>query len=360
MRKEGSLMRKMQEYILKGNMIFVGLEDSKRTWKVCVRSTRMVVDETSMPAEYEVLRAYLLNKFPECEIKVIYEAGFQGFWLHDMLEEDGIDCVVTPANKVTCAKDDRVKTDKRDARRLAQNLENGDYVSCKVPDCERREDRQISRTLDQINKDIKATKNRIRRFLDYHGLNEGLKNGIWYDNDYLKLKDLELSRSLKISLEASLSLLKEQLRIKKELLSELRTLCKKERYESGVSKKRSVPGIGWLTAIWLTLEWGEMSRFKTGKHIASYAGLTSREYSTGDTVRRGRITAQSSEQVRSWLIECAWRAISKDPVLLGKFQNVWRNSGSKKKAIVAVARKIAVRLWALETTGQPYCIGVIE
>lgn len=353
-------MRKMQEYILKGKEIFVGLEDSKRSWKICVRSGKMVVNEASMPAEYEILKAYFLNKYPECKIKVIYETGFQGFWLHDLLEEDGIDCIVTPANKVTCAKDDRVKTDKRDARRLALNLENGDYISCRVPDKERREDRQVSRTLDQIQKDIIATKNRVRKILDYQGLNKGLKKGIWYDKDYLKLKDVEMPREIKKSIEALVSLLKEQLRIKDELLSELRELCKKERYKSAVLSKMSFPGVGWLTAIRLTLEWGKMDRFETGKHIASYAGLTSREYSTGDTVRRGRITAQSYERVRSWLIEIAWRAIKKDPVLLKKFQDVWRNSGSKKKAVVAVARKIAVRMRALEITGQPYCTGIIE
>jgi len=353
-------MRKMQEYIVKGNKIFIGLEDSKKTWKLCVRWNRMVIHETGMPAEYEVLRTYLLNRYPDCIITVMYEAGFQGFWLHDLLEEDGITCIVTPPNKVTCAKDDRVKTDKRDAYRLAQNLENGDYVSCHVPDRERREDRQISRTLDQVQKDIKATKNRIRRFLDCHGLNGGLKIGAWYDKDYLKLAGLELPRSLKVSLDMYLRLLKEQLAIKQELLMELRALCKKERYKAGVLAKKSCPGIGWLTAIRLTLEWGDMARFRTGKHIASYTGLTSREFSTGETIRRGRITGQSSEQIRSWLIECAWRAVRKDPVLLDKFKAVWSNSGSKKKAIVAVARKLAVRLWALETTRQPYCIGIVE
>jgi transposase len=353
-------MRKMQEFILKGKQIFVGLEDSKRTWKICVRYEGMVVDEASMPADYGVLRAYFRNNFPECEIKLMYEAGFQGFWLHDKLEEDGINCIVTPPNKMTCAKDDRVKTDKKDGRRLAQNLENGDYVSCKVPDRERREDRQISRTLDQIQKDIKRTKNRIRRFLDYHGLNDGLKTGNWYDKDYMNLNDLQLSKSLKISLDASLNLLREQLKNEKELMEELHELSEKERYEQGVKSKKSAPGLGWLTAIRLTLEWGDMSRFITGKHIASYAGLTSSEYSSGDTIRRGRITAQSYDQVRSWLIECAWRAIRKDPVLLEKFMNVWKNTGSKKKAIVAVARKLAVRLWSLEINRQSYCTGVIE
>ena len=168
-------MRKMQKYIVKGNKIFIGLEDSKKTWKLCARCDRLEVDQLSMPAKYEVLRSYLLNKFPDCEVAVMYEAGFQGFWLHDLLESDGYTCIVTPANKVTMAKDDRVKTDKRDARRLAKNLENGDYVICHVPDSERRDDRQISRTLSQVQKNIIATKNRIRRLLDYHGLNDGLK-----------------------------------------------------------------------------------------------------------------------------------------------------------------------------------------
>ena len=107
----------------------------------------MVVQETSMLAKYEVLQAYLMNRYPDCEITVMYEAGFQGFWLHDLLENDGIKCTVTPPNKVTQAKDERVKTARRDARRLEKNLENGDYVSCHVPDRESREDCQISRTL---------------------------------------------------------------------------------------------------------------------------------------------------------------------------------------------------------------------
>jgi transposase len=353
-------MRKMQKYIVKGNKIFIGLEDSKKTWKLCARCDRLEVDQLSMPAKYEVLRSYLLNKFPDCEVAVMYEAGFQGFWLHDLLESDGYTCIVTPANKVTMAKDDRVKTDKRDARRLAKNLENGDYVICHVPDSERRDDRQISRTLSQVQKNIIATKNRIRRLLDYHGLNDGLKAGAWYDKDYLALESLELSHSLQISLDIHLRLLREFLAAREDLKSELLALAKKERYAAAVQVKSSSPGIGVYTAIRLTLEWGDMNRFATGKHIASFTGLTSREYSTGETVRRGRITGQSSEYVRSWLIECAWRAIRKDPVLLDKYRAVSRNSGSKKKAIVSVARKLAVRLWSLEKNHELYCVGIVK
>ena len=360
MRKEGSLMRKMQEFIVQGKRIFIGLEDSKKTWRLCVRSEGMVVHTTSMPTLYEALRAYLLERYPDCTVTVMYEAGFQGFWLHDLLEKDGIRCVVTPPNKVSGPKDERVKTDRRDAYRLALNLESGDYVPCCVPDKERREDRQISRTLSQIQKDIRVEKNRIRRFLDFHGLNGGLQGGAWTDKDYLRLKDKELPHSLKVSLSAYLRVLETLFATEKELESELKALCEKERYTMSVRIKRSVPGVGWLSAIRFTLEWGNLNRFPTGKHFAAFTGLTCREYSTGETIRRGRITGQSSEYVRSWLIECAWRAIRIAPALLTKFMRVWHNSGSKKKAIVAVARKIAVRIRAIELSGQLYCPSVVE
>lgn len=354
-------MRKMQEYYVKGNRIFIGLEDSKRTWKVCVRCDGVVVNEASMPAKYEVLRSYLEKRFPECTIKVMYEAGFQGFWLHDLLVKDGFECVVTPPNKVSCPKSDRVKTDRRDARLLAQNLESGLFACCHVPDRERREDRQISRTLEQVKKKIKAQKNQIRKMFDFHGLNDGLpKKKTWTNRDYLALRTMELPYPLKVSLDADLTILETLFAVKKGLLGELRALCQKERYKAGVQAKQSIPGYGWETAIKLTLEWGGLDRFPTGKHLASFTGMTSSEYSTGETVHRGGITKQGRSPVRGWLIECAWRAYPKDPVLLDKFMRVLHNTGSRKKAIVAVARKIVVRMWSLERNHQTYQLGVIE
>ena len=113
------MKRKMINYIVKGKKVFVGLEDSKRTWKLSVRCEGMEVHYTSFKAQYSVLREYLRNKYPECDIKVIYEAGFKGFGLYDKLTEDNIKCVVTPPNKVTQEKSSRIKTDKIDAWRLA-------------------------------------------------------------------------------------------------------------------------------------------------------------------------------------------------------------------------------------------------
>lgn len=353
-------MRKIQGYRVKNKDIFIGLEDSKKTWRLCVRCEGMIIDQVSMPAEYDNLIRYLRNGFPECRIKLIYEAGFSGFWLHDFLISDGIECIVTPPHTVTQEKVNKVKTDKIDARRLAMNLENRDYKSCYVPDRERREDRQINRTLTQIQKNIKREKNRIRGLLKFHGLEKGLPERKWTNKDYLNLENMNINHSLKVSLNSLLRMLKMFLDEEKELKKELLDLIKKERYSRSVEIKKSCPGIGKLTAIRLTVEWGDMGRFRSGKSISSFNGLTSSEYSTGETVRKGRITSQGSRSVRGWLIQCSWASIKKDPVLLTKFQNVYNNSGSRKKAIVAVARKLSVRIRAIELKDQSYEIGVIE
>jgi len=354
-------MKKLQRHLVEGEDVFVGLEDSKRSWKVCSRSKGVIVDQSSMPAQYDNLKKYLSSRFPKCTIKLIYEAGFSGFWLYDLLKEDGIECIVTPPNRVTEQKDNKVKTDKVDARRLAKVLEAGDYVVCHVPSKRRREHRQLSRTLIQVQRSVTATKNQIRKFLDFHGINQDFRPGHWENSDYKNLRSLELSAPLRFCMNMYLDWLDGFLSCKAELQKKLLGLAQRYPYKRIADRLATAPGVGPLSAVRLTLEWGtDLTRFPTAKHFASYTGLTCSEYSTGDTIRKGRITAQSNRYVRAWLIQCAWRGYSKDPVLFKKFGAVRFNSGSKKKAIVAVARKLAVRLRQIAIAKEPYQLGVIQ
>jgi transposase len=353
--------RKVQDFVVKGKEVFVGLEDSKKTWKLAVRCNKMLIHRASMEARYPLLIHYLRNKFPECTIHLIYEAGFKGFNLFDKLTEDGIRCVVIPPHVVTEPKASRVKTDKIDASRLAYILENHDFKdSCHVPDKERREDRQISRTLIAVQKDIVRTRNRIRKLLAFHGIEASLSDR-WSREDFRALKELPLGESLKTSIGVLLTLLEQLWDHRDTLQAHLRALCAKERYKKAFTIAMSLPGIGWFTAIRLILELGEdLSYFTTGKKIACFVGLTCSEHSTGETEHKGRITGMGSGFIRSTLIENSWVSIKKDPVLLSKFMRVWRSSGSKKKAIVAVARVLIVRLRACVISGTPYAAGTIQ
>ncbi len=348
----------IQDFVVKDKEIFVGLEDSKKTWKIAVRCEKMLIHQVSMEAKYPVLIRYFRRNLPGCTIHVIYEAGFKGFNLYDRLTEDGIDCVVVPPHLVTEPKVNRVKTDKRDAKRLAFILENNDVPSiCDVPDTERRKDRQVSRTLVAIQKDIIRTRNRIRKFLDFHGI-EVPASDRWGRKEFRSLKELPLSGPSRISLDVLLSVLEELWVHQLTLRACLRDLCRKTRYRKAFEIARSVPGIGWFTAIRLVLEMGEdLTRFTSGKKIAAFTGLTPGEYSTGETEWKGRITGMGSGFIRATLIENSWVAIRKDPVLLGKFMRIWKGTGSKKKAIVAVARMLIVRLRACMVSGTPYVMG---
>jgi transposase len=351
--------RKVQDFVVKGKEIFVGLEDSKKTWKIAVRTDKMVIHRTSMEARYPVLISYLRRKFPECAIHLMYEASFKGFNLYDRLAEDGLDCVVIPPHMVTEPKINRVKTDKRDAGRLALILENHDFKdACHIPDKERREDRQVTRTLIAIQKDIIRTRNRIHKLIDFHGIEATLPDRAGREQ-FRALRDLQLSEPLRVSLGILLDQL-EQLWVHQVTLREaLRALCRKERYKRAFDIARSLPGIGWYTAIRLVLELGEdLSHFTSGKKIASFVGLTCSEYSSGETERKGRITGMGSGFIRSTLIENSWVAIRKDPVLLAKFSRVCRSSGSKKKAIVAVARTLIVRLRSCMVLDALYVTGI--
>lgn len=357
-------MKNQTQEVLRKEKIFVGLEDSKKTWVICVRSGGVVIQETSMPADYEALRNYFRNKFPECQIQVIYEAGFRGFELHDQLVADGRECVVTPPHTVTEEKCQRKKNDRTDCRRLARNLENGDYHTCFVPDKEQREDRQISRTYGQVQSDIQRVCNRIRKMLEFHGLDDDLPPGNWSATMYKKLKrhlnELEISDSLRFSFHVMLRELEYLQGLKKELIQQLQRLAVSDRYKESVELLKSAPGIGMRTAIRLVMEWGDVSRFKRKEEFASFLGLIPSDYSSGEKERQGHITKQGNRGVRAWLVESSWVAIRKDPVLLDKFRRVLKNCGSKKKAIVAVARKLAMRLRRILLSKEPYVVGVVE
>jgi transposase len=269
---------------------------------------------------------------------------------------------VVPPHLVTEPKVNRVKTDKRDAKRLAFILEHNDVPSvCDVPDRERREDRQVSRTLIALQKDITRTRNRIRTFVEFHGIELPFSEARWGRTAFRTLKKLPLREPLRISLDVLLSLLEQLWAHQATLRTHLRELSRKVRYRNAFEIARSAPGIGWFTAIRLVLELGEdWSRFASGKRVAGFVGLVPGEYSTGETTWKGHITGMGSGFVRSTLIENSWAAIRKDPALLGKFMRVWRGTGSKKKAIVAAARMLLVRLRACLGSGTPYAIGVVR
>jgi len=353
-------MAKIDLTIVRDQAVFVGIDVSLRSYAVAVRSGGALVYRCTVPSRYEHLRS-LWSRLPGCRIHAVYEAGFSGFGLYDAMRQDGIDATVTPPSKVP-RSGDRVKTDRLDAQKLAAELEHGGLHRCRVPAPALRVDREWSRYLIQLTAQQTRLKNQIKMRLALHGLTPPLDGPRRWSRAYRAqvLAIADPAGPLHAILRDMLEQLAEVERRCTEVKRTLRQLARSDAYRAAVQLLQSAPGIGWLTAVRLVLEWGDLSTFSNGASFASYLGLTPSEHSSGERTRRGGITRQGNGQVRSWLIEAAWKAITMDPALGARFRRLAPRPASRTRAIVAVAHTLALRLRACWLSGQPYVIGVVR
>jgi transposase len=121
----------------------------------------------------------------------------------------------------------------------------------------------------------------------------------------------------------------------------------------------SVPGIGRIHSRQLINELGDMKQFKNERRLFSFTGLTPCEYSSGENVRHGNISRQGNPMLRKILVESAWVAIKRDPDLKETFDRIAHRRG-KKRAIVAIARRLVGRIRSCVLSGSLYEIKLIE
>src|SRR5215213_5737467 len=123
-KKEDQLMRAHNISLPDGETIFVGIDMHQRQWRVTIRTDGVELTSASIPGDWQSLRR-LLERYPGHPVEVVYEAGCFGYWLHDHLVEFGARCIVTPPSLIPRESGNRVKTDKRDSRKLALLLAKG-------------------------------------------------------------------------------------------------------------------------------------------------------------------------------------------------------------------------------------------
>lgn len=351
---------KLQKMYLKHRNfnIFIGLEDSKRSWKLSI-ITETEKRRLSMEADITKLLNTLDKHFVECKknVYILYESGARGFTLCRQLRAAGYWCDIVPAHRVPQDKINKVKTDRRDAYILAELARSCPKSTCEIVDEEREQERGLSRSLEHLKKETTSLKNRVRAKLFTLGFSFPFKAGsAWSVSVLMYLKTMVCSKAVRFWLDREIEHFELLERQKKEYAKELKSLSVSERYKRKTEILVSFPGIGWYTAIRILLEIGDnWERFGNEGQIASFLGLVCSEYSTGDTVRKGRITGMGNRSVRAWLIQCSWAAVRKDQHLKDKFERVTLNSGgSKKKAIVATARVMAVRMRACLNSNELY------
>jgi transposase len=274
---------------------------------------------------------------------VVYEAGYFGFWLHDRVVAFGASCTVTPPTLIPTESGNRVKTDRRDSRKLAHLLAKGLLKRVWVPSEEARGHRQVLRRRRQLISDRIRAQNRILAELRFWGLDLPEPVRRWtraYVGQLHRLRfgDAWMQQSFE-RLLGEYEFLDRQVADQTRLLKQL---AETEPYRDAVQVLRGQRGLGWLTAMELLLELGDVSRFRRGDQLAAYVGLTPSQYSSADKVRMGRITKLGKNGLRAALVESAWRVIARDPSLRQVYERIKVRAGAKR-AIVAIARRLLLR-----------------
>ncbi|UCG66213.1 MAG: IS110 family transposase [Deltaproteobacteria bacterium] len=346
----------MEEYrrsTKEGKTIFVGVDLHRFKWHVTVRTEDQELFSGTLPGQWEALRQ-LLDRYRGDSIQVVYEAGYFGFWLHDRLATYGAECIVTPPSLLPQEYGNRVKTDRRDSRKLAHLLAKRMLKRVWVPSVQERYHRQVIRRRRQLIGDRVRTQNRIKAELRFYGMEVAEPRGPWTRGYVERLWCIRFNNPW---IQESFQRLLEQYEFLSQQIAKqtqlVRQLSEIPFYEERVKILRTVPGIGVISAMELVVELQDVARFRRSDQLSAYVGLTPSQYSSAEKVRMGRITGIGKNSLRAIMVEVAWYIIRKDNSMRKKFERIKARSGSKR-AIVAIARTVLLRTRRMLLDGLPY------
>jgi transposase len=240
------------------------------------------------------------------ELKCCYEAGPCGFEVHRQLTSMGIACDVVAPSLIPVRAGDRVKTDRRDAVKLARLLRAGELTAITVPTADQEAVRDLVRARDDVRKDLTAARQRLGKFLMRHGrvYHAGLK---WTQRFWAWLGKQRFERDAeRRTFEHYVHEVEHHAERRADLDRQLAAVAGTEPYAKPVAKLSCLRGISTLSALALIAELGDFRRFGTPRQLMAYVGLVPREYSSGGKERRGGITKTGNAHVRRLLVEAAW------------------------------------------------------
>lgn len=335
-----------------GKEVFIGIDVHKKTYAIVARVDREVVKKWTTAASPKSLVEQLQKYFGKAIIHTVHEAGFSGFALHRELVKHSIHSIVVHAASIEVAANDHVKTDKRDADKMAALLEAGRLKGNRIPSEQEEQRRMLTRTRQQLVEDRAAIKNKIRMKCHQLGLIEFDENRPMSHKLVKVLLTDAPAQEFKLVIEAYWQIWQ---KLDEEICKLTQAIKEQAKTDANEATYRSAPGVGPLSARVLANELGNMSQFQNERQLFSFTGLTPAEHSSGDNIRRGHISRQGNSRLRGILVEVAWRAIEKDKALGEFFARLYPRTG-KKRAIVAVARKLIGRIRAAFQTGVSYQI----
>jgi len=303
-------------------------------------------------------------------VRVFYEAGPCGYALQRQVTTSRVTCDVVAPALIPRKPGERVKTDRRDARKLVELGRAGLLTAVQPPTPEDEAVRDLARARDDAREDLQRCRHRLgklllRRGLHYHGRNWTRPHREWIEGlDWKHAAERAVVDDYLLAIDHTEARLM-------ELDARLSDISETEPYRKQVGWLRCFRGIDTLTAMLILAELHDFRRFPSARGLMAYLGLVPGEDSSGEKHRRGRITRTGNALVRRLLVEAGWHYQHRPGVGVGlarrrkgqparviaiadkaqqrlcrRFRKLAAQNKPPGKIVVAVARELAGFLWA--------------
>ena len=292
------------------NVRFVGLDVHARSIAVAVAEPGGEVRSVGViPNDPQGLQRVLKKLGKPEQLRVCYEAGPTGYALYWQLTKLGVHCEVVAPTLIPVKIGDRVKTDRRDAQKLARCYRAGDLTPVWVPDAAHEALRDLVRAREAAKRDQLRARHRVSKFLLRQGRRAPADMGAWGKGYRLWLKQQGFEQpAQQATLEDYLQEVEHQSsRVEYlERAIDVAVQSLPQKMHAVIGALQSLRGVAKVSAVTLVAELGEISRFAHPRQLMSYAGVVSREHSSGERIRRGSISKAGNAHVRRIVVEAAW------------------------------------------------------
>ena len=331
-------------------MIIMAIDLGKYKSMVCYYNTEtQEYTFETVTTEREYFLTLLQHYSPDL---VVVEACGPSGWVGDLCEELNLNLIVCSTNEdAWLFKNTKRKTDKDDALKLARLAAMNELVPTHVPSKTVREKRRLIKFRKKMVNRINSVKCGIRSIFANQGMQISSGSQTWHSGRQFLIdhgKPLaqceaeELWRGELLLELNQLDALEAQLSTIEKRLDEI------AKNDAQIKRVQTINGVGRVTAEAIVAYIDDPHRFKSGRQVSAYAGLVPHQYQSGVTDRRGRITKRGPRLLRTLLVECAWCSLQYNQWSRQTYDRIHADKQPrKKKAAVAVARKILVLAWAL-------------
>lgn len=340
--------------VLPHEIIFIGVDVHKLTYHVALWSReRGLLSSWVQPSDAKVLYERI-REIPSYQLQIVYEAGPTGFGLARELRAQEYRVEVIAPSHIPQLPGRQPKTDRLDCKKLAMLSAKGMLRKIYIPSEQEEADRQVVRYREQLVRKRRRCMQQIKSYLLQHGIAEpaGLKD--WSAYAVTALRELILGAEIGFCLNSLLDELDWFNQQVNKATGHIRTLARTDRHRQAYEYLCSIPGVGLITAMTFRTEFPEPQRFDKAEQVSRIIGLAPSISKSGQTERRGPIMKSGNSRVRAVLVEAAWRWIRADQTARKRFGRILGNTGNSKKAIVAMARRLAICMWRVSLKQTPY------